>query len=185
MANDLGANINMEYAVEHLTGTSLKSNFEHIEKLIGSELPADFEEEFRTKTFEAFKKDLKPVKGIHMLLDQLSVPFCVASSGPVEKIKLNLTTANLINKFEDRIFSCYEIGSWKPEPQIFEHAAQVMGFKPKDCAVIEDSIAGVKAGIRGGFDVFALANSKNQAEFGKLGAMVFFDMEELKEQLSA
>ena len=98
-------------------------------------------------------------------MQKIKVPFCVASSGPVEKIRLNLTTANLIDKFEGRIFSSYDIGSWKPEPGIFLHAAKTMGYSPEECLVIEDSIAGIKAAVAGGFKVYALGNEKKKESF--------------------
>ena len=184
MANEIGVEIKMEYALENFAGKSLKSCFEHIEKLIKNSLPNTFEKEYRNRTFSAFKTDLKPIKGIHNLLDQISIPYCVASSGPLEKIKLNLTTTNLIDKFENRIFSSYEIGSWKPNPEIFKYAAQKMGFEPNECAIIEDSLAGIKAGRKGEFDVFGFANEKNKSDFEKEGAMVFFEMNKLYELLN-
>jgi len=184
MANEVGIEIKMEYALENFAGKSLKNCFAHIEKRIKKPLPNTFEKEYRNRTFSAFKTDLKPIKGIHDLLNQISIPFCVASSGPIEKIRLNLTTTNLIEKFENRIFSSYEIGSWKPNPEIFEYAAKKMGFEPNECAVIEDSLAGVKAGIKGGFDVFGLANHKNKTELKKEGANVFLGMNELYELLN-
>lgn len=183
MANEIGAEIKMDYALENFAGKSLKNCFEHIENIIGESLPNTFEKEYRNRTFSLFKTDLKPIEGIHKLLDRISVPFCVASSGPIEKIKLNLTTTNLIDKFENRIFSSYEIGSWKPNPEIFQHAARKMGFKPNECAVVEDSIAGVRAGIKGGFDVYGFANNINKSELIKEGAKVFFEMNKLLELL--
>jgi len=184
MANEIGAKIEMEYALENFAGKSLKSCLEYIEKRAKKPLAKNFEKEYRNRTFSAFKTDLKPIDGIHKLLDRIEISFCVASSGPVEKIRLNLTTTNLIEKFENRIFSSYEIGSWKPNPKIFEYASREMGFKPNECAVIEDSIAGITAGINGGFDVYGLANQKNKDDFKKAGANVFFGMDELYELLN-
>jgi HAD superfamily hydrolase (TIGR01509 family) len=183
MANEIGAEIKMDYALENFAGKSLKSCFEHIENIIGKSLPKTFENEYRNRTFSLFKTDLKPIAGIHKLLDKIPVPFCVASSGPVEKIRLNLTTTNLIDKFENKIFSSYEIGSWKPNPEIFINSAKNMGFKPNECAVIEDSVAGVRAGIKGGFDVYGFANKKNESELKKEGAIIFFEMNKLMELL--
>jgi len=184
MANEIGANIKMEYALKNFTGKSLKSCLDYIEKQIDQPLPNRFEKEYRSRTFSAFKTDLKPINGIKELLNKITVPCCVASSGPVDKIRLNLTTTNLIQKFEDRIFSSYEISSWKPNPEIFEYAAGKMGFEPNQCAVIEDSLAGVQAGVKGGFDVYGLANDKNKVELEKAGAKVFFEMNELYKLLN-
>ncbi len=183
MAKELGVEIDLEFAVENFSGVSIKSTLEYISNKAGKVLSDDFEKEFRRRTFELFKTDLKPVKGVAELLDKLNVPFCVASSGPREKLKLSLTTTNLIDKFENRIYSSYDIGSWKPNPEIFLYAAREMGFNSGECAVIEDSLAGVKAAKAGGFDVFAFANERNKNTMQELGATVFFDMNDLYELL--
>ena len=184
MANSVGAKIELKYALENFAGKSLKSVFQHIEELIEKKIPNSFEKEYRERTFKAFKTELKPIKGIHNLLNEISLQYCVASSGPTEKIRLNLTTTKLIEKFENKIFSSYEIGSWKPNPEIFEYAAKKMGFEPNQCAVIEDSIAGIIAARKGGFDVFGFTNKQNQKAFENEGAKVFFDMEKLNELLT-
>ncbi|MFF2779563.1 HAD family hydrolase [Streptomyces sp. NPDC058052] len=39
----------------------------------------------------------------------------------------------------------------KPDPALFLHAAHALGVRPRDCAVVEDALAGVLAGSRGRF----------------------------------
>ena len=146
---------------------------------LNKKLPANFETEFRKRSYEAFKTDLKPIIGVHELLNTIKIPIGVASSGPSEKIKLNLTTTNLIRFFGNNIFSSYEIGSWKPDPGIYLHAVKKMGFEPGECAVIEDSVVGVQAAKAGGFNVFGFAHGKNASAFKEMGATVFSDMKEL------
>ncbi|MCK5102583.1 MAG: HAD-IA family hydrolase, partial [Cyclobacteriaceae bacterium] len=163
---------------------SLKSTFDYIEGMIGKSLPVEFEKEYRKNTFKAFKTDLKPVNGVHDLLNRITLPYCVASSGPLEKIKLNLKTTNLIEKFENKIFSSYEIGSWKPDPGIFLFAAKKMGYKPNQCVVIEDSMAGIKAAKAGGFDVYALVKNRNENVLENTGVNVFYDMNNLDSLLN-
>ena len=175
-----GLKMTMEEAIKNFNGRRLKNIFEQIEKLTGKELPDSFEADFRKQTFEAFKTNLKPIKGVKEFIDKLTVPYCVASSGPVEKITLNLTTTGLIHNFENRIFSSYEINSWKPDPGIFLHACQQMGFEKEECIVIEDSVAGVIAGIKGGFKVYALANENNAQDLVNEGATVFYNYKELE-----
>ncbi len=41
--------------------------------------------------------------------------------------------------------------SGKPNPDIFLHAARILGVDPRRAVVIEDAIAGIQAGKRGGF----------------------------------
>lgn len=183
MIFELGAEIDFENLLKEITGTTMKENLQYISEIINRELPANFEIEFRKRSYEAFKTDIKPINGIADLLKKIKVPIGVASSGPVEKIRLNLTTTSQIHFFGENIFSSYEIGSWKPDPEIYLHAAKVMGFKPTECAVIEDSEVGIMAAKAGGFEVFGFANDRNKAAFKELGATVFFSMNELSRLL--
>ncbi len=184
MALELGFDLDFETAVDRFAGTSMKENMQFIGENIEESLPVDFEIEFRQRTYEAFKTDLKAVEGIRDLIDKLTIPFCVASSGPVEKIRLNLGLVSLLDRFENRIYSSYDIGSWKPEPGIFLHAAKEMGKAPEECVVIEDSSPGIRAAVAGGFKVYALAGEKNRSSFEQEGAIVFTDMKELKKLLA-
>lgn len=183
MANEIGVHIDITYIKQHFAGRSLKYIFQCLIDQSKSDLPHGFEQDYRTRTYNRFKTELQPIDGIHNLLDQIQVPICVASSGPRFKIELNLTTTRLIDQFKGRIYSSYDIGVWKPNPDIFLHAAKSMGYKPEECAVIEDSLAGVKAGVSGGFDVYALSTTENRDEFKTEGAHVFNRMDELYDLL--
>ena len=184
MALELGFDLDFETAVERFAGTSMKENLLFIQEYIQGPLPVDFEKEFRERTYKVFKTNLKAVNGIADLIEKLGIPFCVASSGPVEKIRLNLGLVNLLDHFENKIYSSYDIGSWKPEPGIFLHAAKRMGFEPEECAVIEDSASGIRAAIAGGFKVYALANAKKKKTFEQEGAIAFENMKELEKLLA-
>lgn len=176
MALELGAKVDLTFALKHLSGTSLQIWINHIEECTGQQTPEDFSKVFRQELHQVFRDQLQPVEGVHELLDRLNMPYCVASSGPLEKIKLSLTTTNLIDKFEGKLFSSYEINSWKPDPGIFLHASEQMGFAPCDCAVIEDSLAGVQAALAGGFDVYAYAPNLADNIFADIANNVFHDM---------
>ena len=179
MAKLHGAIIDENYAHQLFLGKSLEFCFDYIADLANKKLPDTFEEEFRVRTFEAFQKDLKAVKGIYELLAKVNVPIAVASNGPADKIRLNLTTTKLIDKFEGAIFSAYDINSWKPNPKLYLHAAKTMGFEVKDCVVIEDSPAGVQAALAGGFDVFGFTNHANFDALKQMNIPLFDDMANL------
>lgn len=51
---------------------------------------------------------------------------------------------------EGQVFSAYDIQKWKPDPAIFLDAAENLGVAPDRCVVIEDSVAGIEAGIAAG-----------------------------------
>lgn len=184
MAQEYGFKMELEDAYRNFNGRNLKDCFKHIEEAIEQKLPETFETEYREKSFEAFKTQVKPMEGVVAFIDLLKIPYCVASSGPMDKIRLNLEVAGLLDKFEGKMFSSYLINSWKPEPGIFLHAAKEMGFEVKDCIVLEDSKAGVKAGISGGFKVYGFANGFNNEDLKAEGAELFSSYEELKELLN-
>lgn len=73
----------------------------------------------------------------------------------------------------------------KPHPDIFLEAARRLEVNPEKSAVVEDSLAGVEAGKRGGFGwVVGVARNKGDGLLlKKSGAdKVVFDLEELKKE---
>ena len=180
MANEIGIDINIEYAKRNFKGDSFKNILNHIESKFNTSLPNNFESEYRRRSFEMFTKKLKPVEGILNVIKSLNIPFCVASSGPQNKIKHNLKLTGLLPYFEDRIFSCYDIQKWKPEPDIFLHAASSMGFSVDECIVVEDTLIGITAALQGGFDVFGFADEFNHSIYKEKATKVFMGMDELE-----
>lgn len=179
IANEYGANIDLAYGMKHFKGSFFTACKQMISELSKKELPDSLESDYRQRSFEAFKKDMKPVKGVKDVLENLEVPFCVASSGPEDKIELNLGLTGLLPFFENKIFSCYRIQKWKPDPAVFLWAAETMGFKPEDCVVIEDSLSGVRAAKAGGFDVFGYIEHDYNNQIKGVATKTFDSMSKL------
>lgn len=134
---------------------------------IVSQLPgraSDFESTLmlivRQATTVRFQQGLTPLKGAHALLSRLTIPFCVATNGPREKVELTLAVSGLRQYMGNRIYSAYEVGSFKPDPGLFLFAAGALGVPPENCAVVEDSLPGIHAGLDAGMMVFALVNEQ-------------------------
>ncbi|MFP4847131.1 HAD family hydrolase [Winogradskyella sp. PE311] len=176
LANQLGANIDLEYALQHFKGNSLENCMHQIEDLTDAPIPKSFESDYRRQSFEKFKSDIKPIEGIKEVIKKLKIPFCVASSGPESKIRLNLELTGLLPYFEGNIFSCYAVKKWKPDPAVFLWAAETMGFEPKDCLVIEDSPIGVQGALNGGFDVYGYTAHDYKDELQIKATKTFNDM---------
>jgi len=183
MAEEFGLRMTLEEAMMIFCGRSLKDCLQEIEIRINQKLPKDFESDFRKKTNEKYKTELRPVKGVKQFIDNVNVSYCVASSGPLDKIRSNLSITGLTEKFGENIFSSYQINSWKPDPEIFLHASKEMGFTPGECIVIEDSKAGVISAVKGGFTVYALANEYNFQLLQNEGAIIFYNFDELNDLL--
>lgn len=179
MANEYGANIDLDYALRNFKGTSMQNCYAQVAELATQRLPDDFMPIFRERSSESFRKNIQPVKGVTEVIENLDMPFCVASSGPENKIRLNLELTGLLPYFEGNIFSCFTIRKWKPDPAVFLWAAETMGFHPSECLVIEDSMSGVNAALEGGFDVFGFTAHDYNNELEGNATLTFNDMSQL------
>ena len=65
--------------------------------------------------------------------------------------------------FEGRIFSGHEMPRSKPAPDVYLAAAAAVGVHPGRCAVVEDTVTGVMAGVAAGCMVFGYAPPRTQA----------------------
>lgn len=179
MANNLGANIDLAFAMKYFKGSHFKECVSIIKKVVTRPIPDTFESEYRRRSLEEFEKHLKPIEGITQVIEQLKLPFCVASSGMESKMKFNLNLVGLLPYFENKLFSCYTIQKFKPEPDVFIWAAKTMGFQPPECVVIEDSLLGVQGALKGGFDVFGFTAHDTNNELESLCTKTFNDMNDL------
>lgn len=165
-------------------GLSMASVLTWAEARLGRPLPDDFVERVQARTFAAFRAGLEPVPGVAAALERIPIPICVASSGEAEKIRLSLGLTGLLPRFEGRVFSATEVARGKPYPDLFLHAARVMGAESAACAVVEDSLPGVEAGRAAGMTVLAYADGRDAGPLGAAGARVFADMAELPDLLA-
>jgi HAD superfamily hydrolase (TIGR01509 family) len=84
----------------------------------------------------------------------------VASNGPRDQTTLSLELTGLLPFFPERVFSAYDVGSWKPDPGLLLHAATELGVEPARCLVVEDAGPGVEAALAAGMRVLALCESR-------------------------
>ncbi|MGE0153425.1 MAG: HAD family hydrolase [Reyranellaceae bacterium] len=183
--NRIGLDWSVEETMRRLVGRSMSSCVAIIERETGRTLPGDFLARLQEETFAAFRAaPVQPVAGIVGVLDWLEaerVPYCVASSGEIEKMRLTLGLAGLLPRFEGRMFSAAMVARGKPFPDLFLHAASGIGARPPDCTVIEDAVPGVEAGVAAGMRVLAYAGASHADRAGlkAAGGAVFEAMEEL------
>jgi HAD superfamily hydrolase (TIGR01509 family) len=182
---EFGLTIPVAEAVALFRGRKMADTLALIEQRLGHALPDGFLPELRRRMAVAFEARLQPMPGVEALLRNLSIPYCVASNGPYEKMEVSLRATGLLPYFQGRIFSAYEVGSWKPEPELFLHAARVLGVAPERCAVVEDSLPGVHAGKAAGMTVFGYAPSGDGDLLAEAGAHPFPHMADLLPLLKA
>ncbi|MET8453442.1 HAD family hydrolase [Streptomyces sp. NPDC005209] len=183
---ELGHPTSYEDSIRDYMGSAMHRIHELVLERSGQRLPDDFDDTFHSRVFAAFERELKPVAGVADVLEKLAadgVPYCVASSGSHERIRVGHRTTGLDRWFrEDRIFSSQDVGRGKPEPDLFLYAAERMGVAPERCAVVEDSPLGVQAAVAAGMDVYGFT-AMTPAERLTGANQLFADMGELADLL--
>ncbi|GGV78288.1 HAD family hydrolase [Streptomyces griseoloalbus] len=179
---ELGHPTSYEDSLRDYMGSAMHRVHDLVAERTGQRLPADFDDVFHARVFAAFERELKPVVGATDVLEKLTadgVPYCVASSGSHERIRVGHRATGLDRWFDDeRIFSSQDVGRGKPAPDLFLYAAERMGVTPERCVVVEDSPLGVRAAVAAGMDVYGYTA---MTPAGKLAGAtrLFDDMREL------
>ena len=185
MLNELGLPISYEETLRSFVGRSMSSCVQIIEERLGRSVPVDFVRSYNARSFAAFEEELQPIPGVVEALQRIRFPVCVASSASHEKMRATLGVTGLLQQFEGRMFSATEVGRGKPDPALFLHAARQMSAAPQACAVVEDTVVGVQAGLAAGMEVFGFARAEDPEALVEAGARVFSDMADLADLLEA
>lgn len=127
--------------------------WDQIAALRGAPWPEGLLEQADALLLQRIETDLQPVRGIRAALERLPGPKAVASSSALPKLRRSLEVCGLIGFFGPDVFSASQVARGKPFPDVFLFAASQCGADPRDCVVLEDSVAGVKAGLAAGMRV--------------------------------
>jgi HAD superfamily hydrolase (TIGR01509 family) len=156
-----GGNVGEDAAYEHFLGKSMKS----VREILGREFGLDVTDQhlttMRVELMRKFREELKPIAGVKEMLPRLGLPFCVASSGTLDRIRYALDVTGLLELMEPHLFSAAMVPRGKPEPDLFLHAAASMRAHPRKCLVVEDSPAGITAARAAGMRVFAFTGGSH------------------------
>ena len=180
---ELGLQLSLDKALEHFAGRKMADTLGMIEAWLGKPIPEGFLPYLRERMAASFEAHLQPMDGVHDLLANLSIPFCVASNGPREKMLVSLRVTGLLPFFQERIFSAYDCDSWKPEPGLFQYAAQAMGITSEQIAVVDDNALGIQAATAAGMMPLGYAPHDTGLALARAGARVFHHMDDLAELL--
>ena len=119
----------------------------------GKKLVDDHYEYIENVLYTVGPEKMPFVEELLKYLKENNYKIAVASSSDTADIKNNLEKTKL-EKYIDEIASGAEVENGKPAPDVFLLAAKRLGVDPKDCLILEDSKAGIKAGKASGAMVF-------------------------------
>ena len=166
----LGIRLTEAEMYETFLGRSLAECMTLVEQLCDIPVPAGALDRYCTERDRMLREHVRPVEGIREVLETLAIPFCIASSGGYDKMRITLGATGLMPLFEGRLFSASEVPRGKPAPDIFLFAAERMGAAPARTAVIEDSVNGVRAGCAAGMTVFGYVDLTAPSKLIEAGA---------------
>ena len=119
----------------------------------GKKLVDDHYEYIENVLYTVGPEKMPYVEELLKYLRENNYKIAVASSSDTADIKNNLEKTKF-EKYIDEIASGAEVENGKPAPDVFLLAAKRLGVDPKDCLILEDSKAGIKAGKASGAMVF-------------------------------
>ncbi|ELY64727.1 HAD-superfamily hydrolase [Natronococcus jeotgali DSM 18795] len=145
--------------VAEVSGMNYAEIYDYLEAEYGTAITREeYLRKFEETAETLYTERVELLEGTHDLLaelDERGVTTAVVSSSPHDWIGMVLERFELEDAF-DRVISAEEIdGDGKPEPDVFEYAAEEVGVPAADCVVVEDSENGIEAADRAGTIVVA------------------------------
>ncbi len=131
-------------------GTTLERTYELEVELMNNLFSVEQMKEMNDRYFMEHPLPFKDIKkeGVNEILDYLKnkgIKIALCSSSPLDNITQVLKECEIQHYF-DFVVSGEQFTESKPHPEIYLHAADVLGVKPDQCIVVEDSNAGVTSG---------------------------------------
>ena len=169
-------------------GKAVKDEAALIEVKTGTPLTDAWLLRFRERRNEGLVRDLKAIPGAVDAVAEIHAQYkgriACASGADRFKVELQLEKCALMHYFKGHIFSGHEQPRSKPFPDVYLAAAVALGVDPKRCAVVEDTVTGVRAGIAAGATVFGysppeLGHDAPVALLQAGASAIFTDMREL------
>jgi HAD superfamily hydrolase (TIGR01509 family) len=151
---EIGFEISAAEINERFVGMTGPQIMAVIEEEIGRAVPEDFETRVEAEIDRRLAR-VKPIAGVHDLLDLLDGPRCICSNSSSARLRLSLEATQLWDRFRPYVFSAADVrqGRGKPHPDVFLHAAETFAVDPATVVVIEDSATGVTAASAAGMRV--------------------------------
>ncbi len=112
------------------------------------------------------------IKGLKIILDwakENNLKIALATSAPRENVDLVFSKLGISDYF-DVIADKSMITKGKPDPEIYLLTLKLLGLKPNQALVFEDSLSGVKSGASAGITVIGITSGNTPQELISAGA---------------
>jgi beta-phosphoglucomutase-like phosphatase (HAD superfamily) len=158
MLEELGWTLTPDECMRIFLGKAVKDERGLIEAHTGQPLTEDWLVRFRERRNVGLMTGVQPIRNAVQCVARIHSHFegriACASGADRFKVELQLDKCGLMPFFQGRIFSGHELPRSKPAPDVYLAAAIGLGVAPGRCAVVEDTVTGVIAGVAAGATVF-------------------------------
>lgn len=103
-------------------------------------------------------------------LNEHDIPCCIVTSSSMLKLKNAFNQLPGFKQYFKGIITGDMVKKCKPNPEGYILGAKLIGVKPENCYVFEDSLQGIQAGISAGCKVVALTTTVSREKIEKLKA---------------
>lgn len=159
MLEELGWVLTPEECFRVFVGKAVRDERANIEAQSGRPLTEAWMADFYARRNAALNERLTAIEHIHEAVQRVHQHhggrIACASGADRFKVELQLNKVGLASYFEGRVFSGHEMPRSKPAPDVYLAAAAALQADPRRCAVVEDTVTGVTAGVAAGATVFA------------------------------
>lgn len=139
-------------------GKAVKDQATLIEAHTGRPLTEAWMARFRERRNLRLQREVQPIRGavaaVALLHERLGGRIACCSGADRHKVDFQLAQCGLMPYFEGRIFSGHDLPRSKPAPDVYLAAIAQLGVRADRCAVVEDTVTGVTAGVAAGATVF-------------------------------
>lgn len=181
----LGWEMTGEEAERRFIGLSWAAIVPLVEARLGpGSVPGDFLDGLIARVIRGLREELSPMPGALAAVEAIraaGIPVAVASNSSRAELSTKLARLGLAEAFRGRAFSTDDVDRPKPAPDMYRAAAEACGADPHRCVVVEDSLAGARAGRAAGCRVLGLAHATPAGAFAAIGAEPFHAMAEVPE----
>ncbi|MCW5220678.1 HAD family hydrolase [Verminephrobacter aporrectodeae] len=184
MLEEAGWALTPDECMQIFVGKAVRNEAARIEAHTGRPLTDVWIDAFYARRNAELGQRLTAIEHIHGTIDRVHAHYggriACASGADRHKVEMQLAKVGLTPYFEGRVFSGHEMPATKPAPDVYLAAAAALQIAPARCAVVEDTVTGVTAGVAAGAMVFAYAPQDDGAALRAAGAtQVFRSMADL------
>ena len=127
----------------------------------------------QNRLIEILRAEQPIFDGLPEVVEQCAARWPIAvASGSLHVVIDEVLAMKSLRQHFSAIVSVQDVAHGKPAPDVFFRAAELLGQKPADCIVLEDSAAGVTAANAAGMQVIAITNTLPRERLSHATAVV-------------